>query len=214
MTLEKNRYSAAMDKLHVTPEEREQLLERALERAQQQKTAPRAVRTCRRWAPLAAAACICLVLAGVMVIPSWSDPAASPPVQVTNPIVQSEDLEALRSAAPFALSVPTELPEGWKVESASLIMGSLAQVVYTDGTDTITYRMAEGTKDVSGDYNAYPWTEDADLDGVTVTLKGQQEDAVLLAVWTDGQYSYAFSCSAPLTAEQAAAMAGSVAPLE
>ena len=65
MTLEKNRYSAAMDKLHVTPEERERLLERALEQAQQQKTAPRAVHTHRRWAPLTAAACICLVLAGV-----------------------------------------------------------------------------------------------------------------------------------------------------
>lgn len=214
MTLEKNRYSVAMDKLHVTPEERERLLERALEQAQLQKTAPRAVHTYRRWAPLAAAACICLVLAGVMFIPSWSDPVTSPPVQVTNPVVQSEDLEALQSAAPFALSVPTELPEGWKVESASLIMGSLAQVVYTDGTDTITYRMAEGAEDVSGDYNAYPWTEEADLDGITVTLKGQQEGAVLLAVWTDGAYSYAISCSTPLTAEQAAAIAASVAPME
>ena len=84
--------------------------------------------THRRWAPLTAAACICLVLAGVMFIPSWRDPVTSPPVQVTNPVVQSEDLEALQAAAPFALSVPTELPEGWKVESASLIMGSLAQV--------------------------------------------------------------------------------------
>ena len=63
-------------------------------------------------------------------------------------------------------------------------------------------------------YNTYPWTEEGELDGVTVTVKGQQEDAVLLAVWTDGQYSYARSCSAPLTAEQATAMAGSVAPLE
>lgn len=214
MTLEKNRYSAAMDKLHVTPEERERLLERALERAQQQKTAPRAMRTRHRRGSMVAAACICLVLTSMLVIPSWSSPMTSPPVQVTNPMVQSEDLEALRSAAPFALSVPTELPEGWKVESASLIMGSLAQVVYTDGTDTITYRMAEGTEDVSGDYNAYPWTEEADLDGVTVTLKGQQEDSVLLAVWTDGQYSYALACSAPLTAEEAAAMAGSVVPME
>lgn len=100
------------------------------------------------------------------------------------------------------------------MESASLIMGSLAQVVYTDGTDTITYRMAEGAEDVSGDYNAYPWTEEADLDGITVTLKGQQEGAVLLAVWTDGAYSYAISCSTPLTAEQAAAIAASVAPME
>ena len=214
MTLEKNRYSAAMDKLHVTPEERERLLERALVQAQQQKTAPGAVRTGRRWAPLAAAACLCLVLAGVVFIPRWSDPVPSPPVQVTNPIVQSEDLEALRSAAPFALSVPTALPEGWRVESAALIMGSLAQVVYTDGTDTVTYRMAEGTEDVSGDYNSYPWTADVELNGMAAVLKGQGEDVVLLAVWTDGQYSYALSCSAPLTAEEAAAMAESVAPLE
>ena len=79
---------------------------------------------------------------------------------------------------------------------------------------TVTYRMAEGTEDVSGDYNAYPWTAETEADGVTVTLKGQEEDAVLLAVWTDGQYSYALACSAPLTAEEATAMASGVAPLE
>ena len=165
-------------------------------------------------APVAAAACLCLVIAGLAVIPSWSGPAAGPPVQVTNPMVQSEDLEALRAAAPFALSVPTDLPEGWKVESTTLIGGTLAQVVYSDGTNTVTYRMAEGTEDVSGDYNAYPWTAETEADGVTVTLKGQEEDAVLLAVWTDGQYSYALACSAPLTAEEATAMASGVAPLE
>ena len=165
-------------------------------------------------APVAGAACLCLVIAGLAVIPSWSGPAAGPPVQVTNPMVQSEDLEALRAAAPFALSVPTDLPEGWKVESTTLIGGTLAQVVYSDGTNTVTYRMAEGTEDVSGDYNAYPWTAETEADGVTVTLKGQEEDAVLLAVWTDGQYSYALACSVPLTAEEATAMASGVAPLE
>lgn len=214
MTLEKNRYSAAMEKLHVTPDERERLLDRALERAQRRETAPRVTPARRRWAPLAAAACLCLVIAGLAVIPSWSGPAADPPVQVTNPMVQSEDLKALRAAAPFALSVPTDLPEGWKVESATLIGGTLAQVVYSDGTNTVTYRMAEGTEDVSGDYNAYPWTAETEADGVTVTLKGQEEDAVLLAVWTDGQYSYALACSVPLTAEEATAMASGVAPLE
>lgn len=58
------------------------------------------------------------------------------------------------------------------------------------------------------------WTAETEADGVTVTLKGQEEDAVLLAVWTDGQYSYALACSAPLTAEEATAMASGVAPLE
>lgn len=214
MTLEKNKYSAAMEKLRVTPEEREHLLERALEQAQQGNNDPRAVHTRRCWAPLAAAACICLVLAGVMFIPGWSGFATSPLVQVTNPIVQSEDLEALRTDVPFELRVPVELTEDWQVEDASLIGGTLAQVSYSDGTNTITYRMAEGTEDVSGDYNVYPWTTETNVDGIAVTLKGQEEDAVLLAVWTDGQYSYALSCSAPLTAEEAAAMAASVAPLE
>lgn len=213
MTL-KNKYCAAMDRLRLTSEERERLLDRALERTEGQNRVPRAAHTRRRWASLAAAACICLVLAGVMAIPGWANPVTSPPVQVTNPVVQSEDLEALQAAAPFALSVPTELPEDWEVENASLIMGTLAQVVYSNGTDTITYRMAEGTEDVSGDYNAYPWTEEAGLDGVVVTLKGQAEDAVSLAVWTDGRCSYALSWSAPLTEEQAVAIAVSVAPLE
>ena len=58
---------------------RERLLDRALERAQRRETAPRVTPARRRWAPLAAAACLCLVIAGLAVIPSWSGPPPTRP---------------------------------------------------------------------------------------------------------------------------------------
>ena len=131
--------------------------------------------------------------------------------QIPNPIVAYDTLEKAVAAAGVKAVLPA-FPAEWRQVEFSVIGGTLLQVIYTDGTDTAVFRAAAG--DTSGDYNAYPWTAETEADDVTVTLKGQEEDAVLLAVWTDGQYSYALACSAPLMAEEATAMASGVAPLE
>lgn len=76
-------------------------------------------------------------------------------------------------------------------------------MAYTNGTDTILFRAANGDEDTSGDYNVYDntWTVG------NVTLKGSGDQAVL-AIWQRDGVSYSLSFSAPMGGAAAAELAG------
>lgn len=92
--------------------------------------------------------------------------------------------------------------------------GQLAEVVWQGaGGQSLTYRMAPGTEDVSGDFTAYGWEDTLTAGAYTVTCKG--EDAlVFLAVWSDGTYSFSLHTSAGLTTGQTAELIESLSPLD
>lgn len=159
---------------------------------------------------LALAACLALVVCGSLAFrPLTVQPQPTQPVQGLNPIQAAEDVTALAQTLPFPLKVPTQLPEGYAVAHTSSIMGTLAQVVYTSGEDQLTYRMAEGSGDISGDYNQYAESEISE----GVTLKGDG-GAVSLALWEDGTYSYSLSSTAPLLRETMLAICQHVETLQ
>lgn len=73
------------------------------------------------------------------------------------------------------------------------------EIIYASGEDEVArVRKAPGADDVSGDYNEYAETESVDVDGVSVTMKGEG-GLVSLAVWTTGDYSYALSVEAAIS---------------
>lgn len=79
---------------------------------------------------------------------------------------------------------------------------------------SLTYRMAPGTEDVSGDFTAYGWEDTLTAGAYTVTCKG--EDAlVFLAVWSDGMYSFSLHTSArPDHRAEPAELIESLSPLD
>lgn len=158
---------------------------------------------------LAVAACLTLVVWGSLAFQPW-DPRPQPTEQVklVNPIQTAEGVTALAETLPFPLAVPTQLPEGYAFEHASSILGTLAQVIYLNGEEKLTYRMSEGTGDISGDFNQYP--ETATVDGVT--LKGDG-GLVSLALWEDGGHTYSLASTAPLPAETVLAIQSHVEPV-
>ena len=60
-------------------------------------------------------------------------------------------------------------------------------------------RKGIGTEDVSGDYVNYP--EIKNVNGKSVTMKGQEEK-VVLAIWNDGEYSYAVSVEKSISVDE------------
>ena len=129
-------------------------------------------------------------------------------VATANPVLTLDSLEALGEAAPFPLSVPSQLPQGYVPEGYALLGGALAEVRYSDGTDTITFRMAEGTEDVSGDFQTYAWQEERE----GVTLKGEAGQ-VFLALWQEGAFRCSLAFSAGVTPEEALEAAQSLEPV-
>lgn len=102
-----------------------------------------------------------------------------------SPWNEHETLDELKAAVDFPVSFPESIDE----MSISFMqeMGSIAEARYGDGR--ITLRKGTGTDDISGIYIEYP--EVTTLDG-NITAKGE-DGLIMLAVWTDGEYSYAIS---------------------
>ena len=195
-------YRRIMDAVTVTPEvERRVLagLRTTLETGQKPAL--------RRWQPRLAA-CAALVLCAAAGFPLWLDsrtPAETPPVQVTWSAQQFESTGELAEQLSYPLLLPAWLPEGYTLESARCLQGELAEICWQADGQTITYRMAPGDGDISGDFTAYGWEEELTAGTYAVTCKGE-EGLVFLAVWSDGTYSFSLHASAGLTVDQVTAL--------
>ena len=195
-------YRRIMDAVTVTPEvERRVLagLRTALETGQKPAL--------RRWQPRLAA-CAALVICAAAGFPLWLDsrtPAETPPVQVTWSAQQFESTGELAEQLSYPLLLPAWLPEGYALESTRCLRGELAEICWQADGQTITYRMAPGNGDVSGDFTAYGWEEELTAGTYAVTCKGE-EGLVFLAVWSDGTYSFSLHASAGLTVDQVTAL--------
>ena len=76
----------------------------------------------------------------------------------------------------------------------------MIQVLDQSGAQEIRIRKAPGAGDISGDYSAYPHQETASVGGSSVTLKGD-DTGYVLALWSDGGFSYSIRLSLPLEPE-------------
>lgn len=105
-----------------------------------------------------------------------------------------EDVDTLDDAtekAGFDVVVPDSV-DGYTKRKIQVVEDETIQVFYrTDAEDgaEVLIRKSSNSGDASGDYNDYAETSEADVDGHTVTLRGN-DGTVSLATWSDGTYSY------------------------
>lgn len=140
-----------------------------------------------------AAAALLLILAFALG-PGLFRPAEDPgQEQIANPFVTYQSLEEAEKAAGFALPAPESF-EGAGRREIAVIDGRIIDVTYLDGEDNrvLTVRKGTGEEDISGDYNEYPQEDVTELEGLSVTVRGDGE-RIFLALWQEGGYSYAVS---------------------
>ena len=127
-------------------------------------------------------------------------------VQIPNP------KDDAAQAAGFDLAVPDEI-SGCSEKSYRVLSAAgdvMFEIIYASGEDeTARIRKAPGADDVSGDYNEYAETETVDAGGVSVTMKGEN-GLVKLAIWTNGDYSYALSVENAIGQSDMAALVANV----
>lgn len=115
------------------------------------------------------------------------------PVEIPNPFLDFETMSDAAQIAGFSM----ELPDGMEPCEIRAVEGSMLEVVCQSGWGAITLRKGIGTQDISGDYSHYAQTSTEELDGCTVTLKGNNGN-VMVAVWNNGSYAYAVRAEAGL----------------
>lgn len=164
----------------------------------------------KRLIPLAA--CFALLLVGIFSIRHFMPGEATDPpgsVMVANDIVEVADADALSEAVRFPVKELLALPFQTEKVTYLSFWRELAEITYTGEGQTITFRQSAGEGDNSGDYNVYAITEVKEIDGLSVTLKGNGQTS-FLAVWSDGTYAYSISAESGLTVSELEAIISSM----
>lgn len=201
------RYNRMMDKLHVTAQMQQDLLDAApryavKKRRQAWKIAGSAA------ACLAVVLCLTTFLQNQNAVPPVIE-GGEPPALGQSGVVDYTSIEALADSLDFALSVPETLPEGYAFDSAANQFG-MAVVIYTDGAHQIKYYMSQDNAAVSGFYETAPETSISDKNAV---LFGEK-DAYTAVQWQDKQYSYFMTSDASFDEAQWCAILDSVQPVQ
>lgn len=202
MTLGRS-YDELMSRIQVT----ELMRARVLHRLEQEKPAPiRPSRRARLRPALTAAACLAVLAAGISVLPRMYTPTPLPtpsgPLTVAPGFQDVSSAAELAKAVGFAVSDLKELPFLVERSTYTAYSGAMAQIRCEGGSQWALFRKSAGTEDNSGDYTAYASELSYDLDGLSITLKGDAENSYLLAIWNDGAYTCSLRLSSPLSQAQ------------
>lgn len=191
------KYDEVMEHIEVTPEMRRRIL-RNIQQADLTKEKPTKVVKFPLWKQLTTiAACLMVVLTGILAVPRLFNPGADDPYIDLNPaadIVELETVEALSEEVGFPVNEMSNLP--FEIENAAYIAywNEVAEITYTGDGQTAVYRKGAGSNDISGDYNIYNSEIKMRVNNYDVTLKGN-DNVYSLAIWTDGDYAYSLSLS-------------------
>lgn len=126
--------------------------------------------------------------AGTVSISTGGAPSAA---ETANPWTDRATIQDGVNAVGFAVTLP-EQPGNLKTLSVRTMEKELIEVTYSGKDEALRFRKGTGLRDVSGDYNRYSQTRQAETNGALVTLKGDK-NKVHLATWSKNQYSYAIS---------------------
>ena len=201
----KKQYHEIMDNLVVTEEMRARILEHLTDCDLQETSEKHPIRRFPVWGRyLSVAACLALLLSAVRILPGLSfttQPDMPESLTAVNGITEVSSSAELSAAVGFPVAEVTGLPFTPSEVIYCSYWDEMAQITYSDGSNSALFRQSCGTEDNSGDYNEYADTTTLTLGTGTVLLKGYS-DLYTLAIWQDTTYSYSLSLSAGLSSEE------------
>lgn len=123
------------------------------------------------------------------------------PVQIPNPFIPYENIDAAKKALSFNPSVPSYLPTGYEIDEITAIEDNFLQIIYkNDKDESICYRTAKDNDDISGDYNTYANVKKITVGDCEVTVKGNENISV--AVWNAGELTYSIQSDKELSEKE------------
>lgn len=191
------KYDQIMDHLQVTDDMKARILS-SLKQAEKAPASPAPIRSFRplkRY--LSLAACLVLLIVGAAVLPHWqhNTPEQNEPGIMGVPnITEVDSVQALAETVGFPVSDVPTLPFTPTETDYTAYSQDLAQITYTDQAQTAVYRKSPLEEDNSGDYTVYTDIQTISVDGISVTLKGD-DGSYALAIWQTDSYSYSLSLS-------------------
>lgn len=158
---------------------------------------PKPARREAKLGPLMLIGCLVLALLSVLVVPMvarGAAPAGSKAQSQAAPVdaVSYSTLQDALAALGITPAVPGQLPEGFQVTACRAVNGNMLEMVFTSGKTELVFRAAAGSDDLSfANHEDYAYTANETVNGITRGYVGVSDKKLNLAVWGDGEYSYA-----------------------
>ena len=129
--------------------------------------------------------------------------------QGTYQLTTYDSVKELSGAVGFDIKEPESFPGEVSERNYQDINHEIAEINYGGSFGTISYRVSKGTKDNSGVYDEFKEEKKLEIEGISVTLKGDT-DKYTLVIWTDGICSYSLYCIPGITEENANKLANEI----
>ena len=113
-------------------------------------------------------------------------------VGMPNPFADNATLEEAEKNAGFSIQVPDQI-SGVSAAAFRNLDQKMLEVIYYNGEQEVArIRKSQENADNSGNYVGYSEIKNEKVGGMDVSLKGN-EGKVVLAIWSNGAYSYSIS---------------------
>ena len=195
-----SKYDEIMDKIEITDEIRRKILDNIEEECSNADNVIQfPSRNKKKYASLvgvAAAAAVCII-AGKGIIGNTPTVPDNPggDVMIQGPVEAGSAQELSNNVGFDVEDVPVLFNSATDVHYTAI--GDIAQIVYTTADNEVTWRKAPSSDDISGDYNTYATIVEKEIDGINMTIKGNEDEndvnKFFNAIWTKDGYSYSLS---------------------
>ena len=195
----KGGYDLIMEHISLTPEMEARIVGNL--RKEGAKCGRTRVGAYTRWAA-GLAACAAIVAICIAIVPLLQNQTQDPVDYVGAPLPPESyrTLAEAQAALSFEAYTPGELPKGYALRTCTVYdAGTMLELTYASADNELSFRTAEGTDDISGDYTEY--AQEATVpaySGASVLLKGD-ESGWQTAVWTDAGRAYCIYSIQPLS---------------
>lgn len=172
----------------------------------------------RKVSTLILVVCIVLAVMTVLFVPLLVGGAAAPTsatVPEAAPVeMQIESVENLAEASSqlgFNATLPATLPDEYNLAAVNVVDGAVLELEYAaSGKPSVFYRTAPGSDDLTWDETKYTFTITEEEGGITRSYAGVAEQKLSVALWADGEYSYALVAPDGIDSESLHVMAESI----
>lgn len=184
----KNRYGKVMNHIEVTTDMRDRILNN-INRLDLNQIPDKIMPFPNYKKYLSIAACFVILLVGSFLVQNRINWTREPTQQAIPDIVEYHSANELSKAVGFTVKEIQNIPFEVETVQYTAYWKELAEIRSIGRNNTLVFRMAARSEEVSGDYSVYTDIKNVTVNGALFTLKGDASK-YKIAVWQAEGYSY------------------------
>lgn len=184
----KNRYGKVMNHIEVTTDMRDRILNN-INRLDLNQIPDKIMPFPNYKKYLSIAACFVILLVGSFLVQNRINWTREPTQQAIPDIVEYHSANELSKAVGFTVKEIQNIPFEVETVQYTAYWKELAEIRSIGRNNTLVFRMAARSEEVSGDYSVYTDIKNVTVNGTLFTLKGDASK-YKIAVWQAEGYSY------------------------